>query len=92
MNILSTPPLRLRHLPPEGGGNNLAREGNKYIKILLIFLLLFIAPFSFAQSKTLNVYTWADFLPLYIIQKFEKETGITVYVTEYENNKHYIQN
>lgn len=41
----------------------------------------------FAQSKTLNVYTWADFLPPAIVQQFEKETDITVYITEYENNE-----
>ncbi len=57
------------------------------MRIFYLLAFLLFAPLSFAVSNSLNVYTWADFLPPYVIQQFEKETGITVYVTEYENNE-----
>src|SRR5260221_2081028 len=40
-----------------------------------------------AEEKKLYIYTWYDFLPKSVVQKFEKETGIKVYVDHYDSNQ-----
>jgi len=39
-----------------------------------------------AADNVVNFYTWADYVPAAIIKQFEKETGITVNVSEFSNN------
>ncbi len=40
-----------------------------------------------AGAETLNLYTWADSISPDLIQKFEKDTGITVNVSSYTSNE-----
>jgi spermidine/putrescine transport system substrate-binding protein len=53
---------------------------------MTILSLLF--PLStFAQSKILNVYAWGGEIPDFILRQFEKESGIKVNFSTYENNE-----
>lgn len=40
----------------------------------------------FKRSRSINVFTWPMLLDPNMIQQFEKETGISVYLSYYENN------
>ena len=51
----------------------------KLLKILVSFSFLFFTSSVFAAGK-LNLYNWADYTPEDLIEKFEKETGISVTV------------
>ncbi|HEX4044753.1 MAG TPA: spermidine/putrescine ABC transporter substrate-binding protein, partial [Gammaproteobacteria bacterium] len=42
---------------------------------------------SHATKQVVNVYAWAGEIPDVVIQQFEKETGINVNLTTYENNE-----
>ena len=57
-----------------------------FIKIIL-FLFLFFPFISFAQPKTLNIYAYTGEIPDFVVQQFEKETGIKVNFSTYENNE-----
>jgi len=39
-----------------------------------------------SESKELNIYTWTYFIPQEIIDDFQKETGIKVNLSYYDNN------
>lgn len=54
----------------------------KYILALLVFWAL-----AFAQNKTLQLYTWTDYIDPGIVRDFEKSTGIKVRITYYESNE-----
>lgn len=55
-------------------------------RIAIIFLLCL--PITvFADDNVVNVYAWSGEVPDFIIQQFEKETGIKVNMTAYENNE-----
>jgi spermidine/putrescine transport system substrate-binding protein len=72
-------------------------NGRSYIHYLLIgtmwtaviFLLLFA--FSFMQNvsydKSISIYSWTDLIDPALVAQFEKETGIKVYMSYFENNK-----
>jgi spermidine/putrescine transport system substrate-binding protein len=49
--------------------------------------LLFLSTPSFAQSKILNVYAWTGEIPEFAVHQFEKESGIKVNFSTYENNE-----
>ncbi len=51
----------------------------------LILLSLTIST-AFAQ-KIVNVYAWTDEIPDFVVRQFEKETGIKVNFSTYENNE-----
>lgn len=52
----------------------------------LLFLLFF--PLTvFAQSSVLNIYAWGGEVPEFVLRQFEKETGIKVNFSTYENNE-----
>lgn len=53
---------------------------------ILVFCLLFCLHFS-ANANVLNIYNWADYMPLSVIKKFEHETGIQINYTEYDSNE-----
>jgi len=55
----------------------------RYLWIILLTLCL--SPISWA-APTINVYTWADYIPQSVIEQFENETGIQVNVTEFASN------
>lgn len=48
---------------------------------------IFLSLSAYAESKVVNVYTWANYISDSVVQKFEKETGIEVRVTNYDNNE-----
>lgn len=56
---------------------------------MIIFFFLFL--FSFFQNvsydRSISIYTWADMIDPNIIEQFQKETGIKVYMSYFENNK-----
>lgn len=57
------------------------------MKIFLTTALLVISSLSLANNNTLNFYSWANYLPNSVIQKFEKETGIHINYTVYDSNE-----
>jgi len=65
-------------------------DEEKNMKVMLCF---FICLFSllcskvYANDKELNLYAWAGEIPADIIAQFEKETGITVNYSTYDNNE-----
>ncbi|GIW36030.1 MAG: spermidine/putrescine ABC transporter substrate-binding protein [Meiothermus sp.] len=54
----------------------------KHILALMVFLAL-----AFAQNKTLQLYTWTDYIDPAIVADFEKQTGLKVRITYYESNE-----
>lgn len=55
---------------------------------ILVGLLLILLHTAFAEDTNIvNVYNWSDYLPDEILQQFEKETGIHVNYTTYDNNE-----
>lgn len=59
-------------------------------QLMLSWLLLIFCLFSnsvFAQTKIVNVYAWTGEIPDFIVKQFEKETGIKVNFSTYENNE-----
>jgi putrescine transport system substrate-binding protein len=53
----------------------------------VITLLLLSAPaLSADEEKILNLYTWADYVPMEVIQEFEREYGIKVNYNTYDND------
>ena len=51
------------------------------------FLLLFLTLSANANDKVLNIYAWTGEVPDAIVHQFEKETGINVNLSTYENNE-----
>ena len=47
---------------------------------------LFAAP-AYANDNVVNVYAWANEIPAGVVQAFEKETGIKVNLSTFENNE-----
>ncbi|GEM82753.1 ABC transporter substrate-binding protein [Meiothermus hypogaeus] len=54
----------------------------KHILALMVFLAL-----AFAQNKTLQLYTWTDYIDPAIVADFEKQTGLKVRIAYYESNE-----
>lgn len=52
-----------------------------------LFLLLFLPFTIFAKENILNIYAWTGEIPDQAIKQFEKETGIKVNFSTYENNE-----
>lgn len=55
--------------------------------IKTFFLLLFIPLTTHAADKVLNVYAWTGEVPDFVVHMFEKETGIKVNFSTYDNNE-----
>lgn len=56
--------------------------------MLSFFTVLFTLPaFAYASKGIVNVYAWSSEIPDAIINQFEKETGIRVNISTYENNE-----
>lgn len=51
------------------------------------FILLSYVSRYFVQEKSLSIYMWADKIDESVLQRFEKETGIKIYVNYYESNE-----
>ena len=61
----------------------------KFLFLLTTILILVVSCGSKNEnkdSKELNIYTWTYFVPDKVIQDFEKETGIKVNLSFYDNN------
>jgi spermidine/putrescine transport system substrate-binding protein len=59
-----------------------------FSRAILITLLVLLSNLSFSGSaNVVNVYTWAQEIPDSVIEKFEKETGITVNYSSYDTNE-----
>lgn len=54
--------------------------------IFFIFGLIFSLAAN-AENNVINVYAWAGEIPSYAVRLFEKETGIKVNISTYENNE-----
>lgn len=59
----------------------------KFVYCFCSFLLLFFNAPLFAKENILNVYTWSNYIPDTVIREFEKEYGIKVNLSTYENNE-----
>lgn len=55
------------------------------MRYLVFFLWLW--GLNASAKSIVNVYNWADYMPLEVIKQFEKETGIQVNYTEYDSNE-----
>jgi|GEM_PF-237419 len=51
------------------------------------FILLSNISQYFVQEKSLSVYMWSDKIDELVLQDFEKQTGIKIYVNYYESNE-----
>ena len=54
---------------------------------LIALILIFISSTAFGAQNILNIYIWGNYLPDEVVQQFTKETGISVNVSEYDNNE-----
>lgn len=57
------------------------------MRLLGILLLVLIPLQGFAAKRIVNLYAWSGYFPDAIIQQFEKETGIKVNLSTFENNE-----
>lgn len=55
-------------------------------KIACFFLLIMIFSAQGSQN-VINVYSWSGYLPNEVLQKFTKETGIKINLSEYDSNE-----
>ncbi len=56
------------------------------MKKFLTLLLFFISLASLAQEKVINFFSYSNYLPESVIEKFEKETGIRVNYSVFDDN------
>lgn len=58
------------------------------MKSMLRFMILFLLPLAvYANENVVNVYAWTGEVPDFVVRTFEKETGIKVNISTYENNE-----
>jgi spermidine/putrescine transport system substrate-binding protein len=57
------------------------------IQLLATAGLLLFSTLTFAQPRIVNVYAWTGEIPDFVIKQFEKESGIHVNFSTYENNE-----
>ncbi len=48
---------------------------------------IFCSANAVAEEKILNLYTWSNVIPEFVIQQFEKETGIKINFSTYDSNE-----
>lgn len=53
----------------------------------LILLCMSLPLTSIAADKILNIYAWTGEIPDFVVRQFEKESGIKVNISTYENNE-----
>jgi len=54
---------------------------------IALFFLCFLGFTVYAESNIVNVYAWAGYLPNEVLQRFTRETGIEVNLSEYDSNE-----
>ncbi|HVE43954.1 MAG TPA: spermidine/putrescine ABC transporter substrate-binding protein [Gammaproteobacteria bacterium] len=58
------------------------------MKRWLCVMGMFLFPLSvFAKDQVLNIYAWPEYIPDFVIYQFEKETGIKINLSTYQNNE-----
>lgn len=69
----------------------LSKTAVNIAKLILLHFLIFtclLSPPVFAKkSKIVNIYGWTGEVPDFVIRQFEKETGIKINFSTYENNE-----
>lgn len=55
--------------------------------IAVLIIALLSLSYVYSANNILNVYAWAEEIPYKVIRQFEKETGIQVNYTSYDNNE-----
>ena len=63
---------------------------NKFLKGVTAVSLALTATISFgvsANQKVLNIYNWAEYMPDSVLKAFEKEYGVTIHYSTFENNE-----
>ncbi|VVC76565.1 Spermidine/putrescine-binding periplasmic protein [Aquicella siphonis] len=54
----------------------------------LFFILILIIPLAASgKNRVVNIYAWTGEIPDFVVRMFEKETGIKVNISTYENNE-----
>ena len=63
-----------------------SRLSGRVMTWLALFLIAFLVPVSaFAQDKILNVYNWTDYIDPAALERFQKETGVTLHYDVYDS-------
>ncbi len=57
------------------------------LKACACFCVMGFAASAYSDENKLNVYTWSGVIPNFVIQQFEKETGIKVNFSTYNSNE-----
>ena len=57
------------------------------MKTFLTFIFLIFCLPGWAGNGEVNIFTWSGFISDSAIQQFEKETGIKVNISEFDNNE-----
>ncbi len=59
----------------------------RLLKVILLSAFFLTGSLYAADDNVLNLYTWSGVIPDFIIQQFEKETGIKVNFSTYDSNE-----
>lgn len=64
----------------------------KFLALLLTLAIAFTIPATLAgcsgsSEKTLNIFTWADYIPKNVLDNFTKSTGIKIHYSNFETNE-----
>ncbi|MCH9690167.1 MAG: spermidine/putrescine ABC transporter substrate-binding protein, partial [Gammaproteobacteria bacterium] len=57
------------------------------MRLFFFLISLFFSNIILASDKVVNVYVWGGEIPQTLIHQFEKETGIHVNFSTYDNNE-----
>lgn len=57
------------------------------MKFLYTLILVFLFPAAAIAQDIVNIYAWTNEIPDVVVRQFEKETGIKVNISTYENNE-----
>ncbi len=71
-----------------GGGDDRHSGATRLLLCWMVMVTFLILPLSaFAQHNVLNIYAWGGEIPDFVLRQFEKESGIKVNFSTYENNE-----
>ena len=57
------------------------------MKFLYTFVLVLLFPVAACAKEIVNIYAWTNEIPDLVLRQFEKESGIKVNISTYENNE-----
>jgi putrescine transport system substrate-binding protein len=55
------------------------------MRLIPLLLALLLPGMALAQGRVVNVYNWSDYIDPYAIERFQRETGITVHYDVYDS-------